>query len=187
MARKRMLKPEFFTSPSMNRLTVPAMLTFAGLWVYADDYGRGEDDLALVRATVWPRRKAMTETKIEVCLEEMTVVGVLCRHLVNGHPVLHIPSWHEHQQISHKGVQKYPPCEAHEPVLYQHFLGDDGGPLDRYRKTMPGQCPDTFQRNVVKSSLDKVRLGADGPPSCGHNPLEPNRCATCRGRSQASA
>lgn len=54
MARKRMLSPEFFISAPVNRLSYTAMITFAGLWCYFDDFGRGEDDAALVMARRMP-------------------------------------------------------------------------------------------------------------------------------------
>ena len=41
MARKRMLSPEFFTSGPVAELPISAVVTFAGLWCYFDDYGRG--------------------------------------------------------------------------------------------------------------------------------------------------
>lgn len=49
MARKRMIHPEFFKSRKVASLSHRARLTWAGLWIYADDYGRGLDDRLMER------------------------------------------------------------------------------------------------------------------------------------------
>ena len=102
MARKRMLSPEFFSSAPVNRLPIPAMITFAGLWCYLDDYGRGEDDAALVKAVVWPRRRSQTEAKVAADLDAIEGERLTCRYEASGERLIHIPSWDEHQKISHK-------------------------------------------------------------------------------------
>ena len=79
MARKRMLSPVFFTSAPVNNLTYTAMITFAGLWCYFDDYGRGEDHAALVKAAVWPRRRQMTERKVAADLNLIAAEQLTCR------------------------------------------------------------------------------------------------------------
>jgi hypothetical protein len=115
MARKRMLSPEFFVSAPVNRLTFSAMITFAGLWTYFDDYGRGEDDAALVKAAVWPRRRSQTEAKVALDLDLIAAEDLICRYRVDGLPLIHSPSWDEHQKISHQTPSKLPPCPIHEP------------------------------------------------------------------------
>ena len=62
MARIRSIKPETFTSEDVNSLTLPARWTFAGLWCYVDDEGRGRADPRLVKASVWPIDDAVTAT-----------------------------------------------------------------------------------------------------------------------------
>jgi hypothetical protein len=162
MARKRMLAAEFFTSSTVNLLSIPAMVTFEGLWVYADDYGRGEDDVTMVKATVWPRRREVTEKKIGGHLDEIEGVGLICRYVVAAVPLLHIMSWHEHQKISHRSPTKLPPCREHEPGLWESFLRDSGGPLERFR-SVSGKTPERLHDSLVKSSSDKSSLSEVGP------------------------
>lgn len=140
MARKRMLSPEFFTSGPVNRLSIPAMVTFAGLWCYVDDYGRGEDDTALIKAAIWPRRRSQSEAKVAADLDAIAAEGLICRYVAGkgsakpdsevvtewsrNQPVttllrlIHMPTWDEHQKISHKTASKLPPCPEHEPSAY---------------------------------------------------------------------
>lgn len=134
MARKRMLSPDFFASGPVNRLPIPAMITFAGLWCYFDDFGRGEDDAALVKAAVWPRRKAQTEAKVAADLAAIAEERLICRYEVGGVALIHSPSWGEHQKISHPSPSKLPPCPEHEPDDYAAYLRLRGDGRDRFRK-----------------------------------------------------
>ena len=128
-----MLAPEFFSSGPVSRLPVTAMLTFAGLWCYFDDYGRGEDDAALVKAAVWPRRRAHTELKVAADIDSITSEGLICRYVVAGVRFIHSTSWAEHQKISHPTKSRLPPCPVHEQGLYKFFLEESGDGLDRFR------------------------------------------------------
>jgi hypothetical protein len=133
MARKRVIAPEFFSSAPVNKLPVSAMITFAGLWCYFDDFGRGEDDAALVKAVVWPRRRSQTERLVAQDLDAITKEGLVCRYEVGGTALIHSPSWSEHQKISHKTASKLPPCPHHEPDAYDDYLQQHGDGRDRFR------------------------------------------------------
>ena len=122
MARKRMLSPEFFISAPVNRLPFTAMITFTGLWCYFDDFGRGEDDAALIKAAVWPRRRAHTEAKVAQDVAAIEAEELICRYQVDGTRVIHSTSWDEHQKISHKTPSKLPPCPVHEPDDHAAYL-----------------------------------------------------------------
>jgi hypothetical protein len=137
MARKRMLSPEFFSSAPVNRLPIPAAMTFAGLWCYLDDFGRGEDDAALVKAVVWPRRRSQTEAKVARDLDLIVAESLLCRYVTpvihsqelvkipsrdHAERLIHSPSWPEHQKISHPTPSKFMPCPIHEIQLHAAYL-----------------------------------------------------------------
>lgn len=152
MARKRMISPDFFTSRPVAALPIPAMVTLVGLWVYVDDYGRGEDDVPLVKATVWPRRK-YAETKVSDDLAAIATQRLICRYVVAGYELLHFPSWEEHQKISHRTESKLPPCPTHDQVLWSVFQSDSGGPLEKFRSLSSGFLP-----NVVQGSSDQLKV-----------------------------
>jgi hypothetical protein len=133
MSRKRMIAPEFFTSGTMNALPVHTMVTFAGFWCYADDYGVGEDDETMVKAAAWPRRRSMTEKKVREDLDALVAAGVLCQYEVNGYRMLHVVSWSEHQKISHATPPKLPPCREHEPEAWVGFANGDDKARAKFR------------------------------------------------------
>lgn len=132
MARKRMIHPDFFTSASMNAVTVQQMLTFAGIWCWADDFGRGEDDEALVKAAVWPRRRSVTEAKVRADLDALAGVGVLCRYTVADVPLVHVTHWREHQKVSHATKSKLAPCPEHERDAWQKFVDGEFPEMERF-------------------------------------------------------
>lgn len=151
MARKRMIHPDFFTSHTMNSLPVTTMLTFAGIWCWADDYGRGEWAPELVKAAVWPRRKQMTEAKVEAAMHELVQAGSLCYYEVADIPLLHVIEWSSWQQVSHPAKPKLPPCPHHEGPAYDEFLNASDPLREKFRK-VSGDLPETFRHSVVKVS-----------------------------------
>lgn len=52
--RIRTIKPEFWVSESMGRLSRDARLIFVGLWSLADDYGRFRADPRLIAGQLLP-------------------------------------------------------------------------------------------------------------------------------------
>lgn len=145
MARKRMIAPEFFISATMNALSVESMLTFAGIWCWADDFGRGENDETLVKAAIWPRRRAMTERKVRASMDELISSRVLCAYSVNGVELIHVTSWHEHQKISHPTKSKLAPCQEHEPEAWAAFAIDGDHSLAKFRSDS-GTAPEWNRR-----------------------------------------
>lgn len=145
MARKRMLSPEFFTSATMNAVSIEAMVTFAGIWTAFDDFGRGEDDETLIKAAVWPRRRPITEKKVRGYIDELVASRVLCAYAVNGIHLLHVTSWREHQKISHPTKSKLAPCQEHEPEAWSAFAIDDDHALAKFRSDS-GTAPERIRR-----------------------------------------
>lgn len=169
MARKRMLAPEFFTSKPLSELPIPLMVTFAGLWCYVDDQGRGEDDVALVKATVWPRRREISEVKVEKHLTLLDERFLICRYIVAEYPLLHVINWREHQKISHPTLSKLPPCAHHDPHAWEAFASDSDPTLDKFRSASGGFPENLTRRSGAtprQGSSSKKRLaksnGADG-------------------------
>lgn len=176
-----MLSPEFFTSGDVTQHPIEVRYTFAGLWVYLDDYGRGEDSTALIKAVVWPKDKRMSETVIERHLAALNWSGMICRYVSGCDERLHIPSWKEHQAPSHPGKNRDAPCSRHEPEAFATWLALPRQTLARpARSTLEG-----LRRRLVKSSSVEVGLDDAAELDCDHNPLEPKTCALCRNYFEA--
>lgn len=134
MPRKRMIHPSFFTSATLARMDPRTMVTFAGLWIYCDDYGRGEDDATLIAAAVWPRRRDIGEKEVEEDVVTLAAAGVLHRYSVGGDNFLHVTSWHEHQRVSHPSSPRVPPCPQHNPKIFREWWKANDTATDRWRR-----------------------------------------------------
>lgn len=132
--RKRMIHHEFFTSATLAGLELRTMLTFAGLWIYCDDFGRGEDDSTFIASIVWARRPDISRDDVESDLEALEKAGTICRYVVGGSRFLHIPSWSEHQKVSHPTPSRVPPCHICTPDLYKVWYRENDTATDRYRR-----------------------------------------------------
>jgi hypothetical protein len=166
-----MLSPEFFSSAPVNRLPIPAAMTFAGLWCYLDDFGRGEDDAALVKAVVWPRRRSHTESKVAADLDLIVAENLLCRYVTpvihsqelvkipsrdHAERLIHSPSWREHQRISHPTPSKFMPCPIHETELHAAYLREcTKFPESLARGSRP---PPELTRNHSRASPPRARV-----------------------------
>ena len=114
MARIRTIKPELFTSRVVSAWPHAVRWTFAGLFTYLDDQGRGEDDARLVEAALYCRDDKTGVRKVETHLDLITKEGPLCRYSVGGIRYMHITSWGEHQRVNRPTPSKFPPCPVHE-------------------------------------------------------------------------
>lgn len=114
MARIRTIKPKLFTSKSVTQWPIAVRWTFAGLFTYMDDRGRGEDDPLMVKAEVYPRDPKMTPAKVQEHIDFLVDDGTLCRYSVDSESYLHIPTWRDHQRINRPTPSKLPACPTHE-------------------------------------------------------------------------
>ena len=60
MPRIRTIKPEFWSSPGVARMTPLARLTFIGMWNWADDAGRGTYNPRELMGFIFPHDEEMT-------------------------------------------------------------------------------------------------------------------------------
>lgn len=113
MARIRTIKPSVFSSLTVSSWPIEVRWTFAGLWTYLDDAGRGIDEARLVKAELYPLDDKMTPAKVERHLQIIETSGPLCRYSHNGIRYMHVTSWAEHQRVSHPTASQIPPCPTH--------------------------------------------------------------------------
>lgn len=106
MARIRTIKPDFFTSLTVADLSVPARLTFIGLWTHVDDEGRCLDNAALIKAAVWPLER--TAKHVEADLVEMEKADHIVRYRAAEASLIQVTNWKRHQVINRAKPSRYP-------------------------------------------------------------------------------
>ena len=110
MARIRTIKPEFFTSLSNSDLSVPARLTFIGLWTHCDDEGRCIDDARLIKAALWPLERSAKA--VESDLHELEKGYKITRYRGQDTPLIQVTEWRSHQVINRPKASKFPAPEG---------------------------------------------------------------------------
>lgn len=120
MARIRSVKPEMRRSRTVCAWPYVVRWTFVGLPGYCDDEGRGEDDVRLLKAELYPLDDDVTPSKLEKHLQQIAATGPLCRYEVDGKRYLHLTSFGEHQRVNRPTPSRIPPCPFHERSLNGH-------------------------------------------------------------------
>lgn len=120
MARIRTIKPDFFTSLTVNELTVLARLTFIGLWTYADDEGRAVDDARLVKAALYPLDDTVSCGVVEAVLGELAGHGLIHRYSAGPKRFLSVRGFGEHQRINRPTPSRIPEPPSYEPPQPPH-------------------------------------------------------------------
>lgn len=145
MARMRTIKPETFTSETLSLVSVHARWTFAGLWTYCDDEGRGRALPALIKAAIWPLDDDVTAKDVAVHLDELETRHLICRYQADGKSYLHVVNFGEHQKPNRPLPSKQPRCprkthggltedslRTREPVMQPSGEAHSGiGPADQ--------------------------------------------------------
>lgn len=117
MARIRTIKPDAFRSDTLSGVPREARWTFAGLWTYADDAGRGRDDVRLIKADLYPLDDAVSLSILGADMDHLAGIGSICRYEAEGKKYFHMPAWDEHQRINRPTPSKLPPCPRHDSAM----------------------------------------------------------------------
>ena len=120
MARIRAIKPEFWSSPDIAKLSFGARLTYIALWNWADDFGRGTFNPREFLGFAFPNDESVTVSDL------ISFVGELRRHVgvrfyvVGERKFYDIPSWNLHQKMDKRVKRsKYPNFSQGIPWLIE--------------------------------------------------------------------
>ncbi len=173
--RIRSIKPEFWRSDDIARLSLSARLTYIGLWSYVDDNGVGADQEAGITADLYAfdLAAAPEETLRRVRLDIATLVahGLVVRFSdEKNRKLLYIASWDKHQRVDRasKGHQ-YPrptPEMLTRPEFYvpsPAVTSSDSDTLATHSRD-PRECLASDSRDprefAGKNSPSRARAGA---------------------------
>ena len=103
----RVIKDSICRSEDYTGLSLFNRDLFIRLIVTVDDYGRYDARPSILKGTMYPLEKAVTEQTITDGLAQMATVGLVLLYEVDGRPILQLTSWQKHQAIRAK-KSKYP-------------------------------------------------------------------------------
>lgn len=105
--RIRTIKPEFWESESLSRVSREARLLFVGLFSCCDDHGRTRAHSRILASRLYPFDEDALSL-LEGWLSELEAIGCIRRYMVDGETFLEIPKWLNHQKIDKPSKSKLP-------------------------------------------------------------------------------
>jgi hypothetical protein len=122
MARNRMVKPEFFTSLHLSKISIDANYLFIGLWVFGDDYGVYPYSNRAILGDIYRYRYDVTDNDIEQLIKELIDIGVIIMYNYNDKNYLIILNWNEHQKVDKPSSRRYIPDEILTKIINKHSI-----------------------------------------------------------------
>lgn len=111
----RIIKESICTSDTIDELSWFEEVLFYRLIVKADDFGRYDGRVKILKGTLFPL-KDITVKDIEKALVKLSAVGLVELYTVHGHPYLQLTTWSDHQNIRNT-KSKYPSIEERDTQL----------------------------------------------------------------------
>jgi hypothetical protein len=171
--RIRSIKPEFFTSETLARVSISARLTFIGLWTYVDDNGVGLDNERLIAAALYPLDDDPLESlrRVSEDLRQLSAAGVIVRYEVSGRRYMFVTNWLEHQKVSHPGKPRFPrPAKDYTPPP----TSDDDEPPESLPNDS-GNPPETLAKTSALSREQGAGSREGNPPTEAADPAPQQR------------
>lgn len=110
----RILKESICTSDTISKLSWFEEICFYRLIVNADDYGRFDGRLPILKSRMFPLED-VTEKQIGDAINKLRSAGIVTTYTVEEKPYLQIVTWANHQQIRNKR-SKYPSIDDADSV-----------------------------------------------------------------------
>ena len=108
MPRIRSLKPEHKQHRKIGPLSDRQYRLWVGLITEADDAGRVVADPEQLRTLVFAYHPRVHARDVQTALEQLASTGLIRLYLFRDTQYADLPSWHDHQRISHPSISKYP-------------------------------------------------------------------------------
>lgn len=168
--RIRSIKPEFWRSTDVTKLSREHRLLFVGLWSYVDDNGVGVDDYRQIAADLFALEEDPKEARdyVREGLATLSRHLLVARYKVEGRSLLFIPTWDKHQRVDRPNKPRYPrppadwkpPTSEDDPA--QPHLWDVS--RDPREDVAPG-AGEQGSRGRTTSVTADAPTNADSPPS----------------------
>lgn len=112
-----MIKPEFWSSETLMRVSRDARLTFIGLWNFCDDYGFCINSIRRIIGDIYPYDESVTEAKAKQWINELIEHKLMIPVDYNSKHLLFVKGWGEHQTVQHKSKRAHiEPADLEEVI-----------------------------------------------------------------------
>ena len=117
MARNRMIKPDFWSSSTLNSISRDARLTFIGMWNFCDDYGFILRSTRSLLGDIYPYDESVTEVKLKSWINEIIQAKLIIPVDYKSKELLFVKGWGEHQTVANKSKRSYVHVDDLEEVI----------------------------------------------------------------------
>ena len=111
----RILKESICRSDQINELSLFEEVLFYRLMVNADDYGRFDGRISIIKNTLFPLKDGLRAEQIEKAIKNLSSQELVECYTVAGKPFVRLTGWDRHQAIRAK-KSKYPSPEDADKV-----------------------------------------------------------------------
>jgi hypothetical protein len=172
--RIRTIKPEFWESESLSKVSREARLLFVGLFSCCDDHGRTRGNSRILASRLYPYDEDALSL-LEGWLSELESIGCIRRYVVDGETFLDIPKWLSHQKIDKPSKSKLPefvPGSRNDREDSRGFAKNSLGTGNREQGTGNGNT-----HKVSMSLPPAVVASASGPEESRFEESDPEEAA----------
>lgn len=157
--RIRSIKPEFWRSDDIARLSWEDRLIFIGLWSYVDDNGVGRDEERLIVADLFALDNSFSEASLRVHagLVRLHAANLIERYEVDGRRFLHITTWARHQKINRPSPGRYPLPTCGNAITHDTLTEDSLSP----HNTLSAGTEEQGNRGTEEQGLKHLAQPAD--------------------------
>lgn len=162
--RIRTIKPEFWRSDDITKLSREDRLLFIGLWSYVDDNGVGVDDYRQIAADLFALEDDQQEVRefVREGLATLSRALLVTRYEINGKHYIFITSWDQHQRVDRPNKARYP----RPPADWKPPTSKNGSSPDHFANGSR-ETRDTF------ATVSPPGTGEQGNRGTGDNPSIP--------------
>lgn len=156
MARIRTIKPEFWESEKVGKMSILGRLSFLGLISMADDEGRGRGDQTYLRARLHAYAADVQPGEFARALREIRESHLAHFYEASGCSYYAIPGWAEHQKV-----------EKPRPSTIPAPAGDSGNDPRLFPESSPEEGNGREGNGMEGKGRDR------GLPGVGQEPANP--------------
>jgi len=160
--RIRSIKPEFWESESLGRVSREARLLFIGLFSCCDDVGRARASSRLLASRLFPYDDDAFK-RLPSWIAELEKQGCIRIYVVDGESYLDLPKWANHQKIDKPSASKLPSFDdvrEDSREFENNSLGTGNGNREEEQGEDSADKPPSvrFQHPTVNPELEAFRL-----------------------------
>jgi hypothetical protein len=163
LSRQRFIHPDFWTDPSLGKLTPEERLLFIGCFSNADDEGRLLGNPAYLRSTIFPyddhtiqQIKDMRDHILDICKN-------IVLYEVDGFEYLAFIKWKAYQKPKYPSPSKFPPPPSEIGETFPQRSGNDSPNYEEGLLPRLGSGRDGYGMGMGSSSDGKKTDGGETP------------------------